>query len=134
MHLLSLTLLLLSEFLPGLKEQSVWQGLGMTSPGIQRGKEDSWRCPDWRGTGLPVVQMYRGDQAHVQHNALACLKRGRVEGWPQFLPNMLVCSLAMVWTASHTQALTVPAQSPATLSRIVLHVCLGTALQVIGVT
>ncbi|KAF7654990.1 hypothetical protein LDENG_00062140 [Lucifuga dentata] len=31
----------------------------MTSPGLQRGKEDSWRCPDWRGTGLPVVQIYR---------------------------------------------------------------------------
>lgn len=60
----------------------MWQGLGMTSPGIQRGKEDSWRCPDWRGTGLPVVQMYRGDQAQVQNNALACLKEGEVEGLP----------------------------------------------------
>lgn len=84
----------------------MWQGLGMTSPGLQRGKEDSWRCPDWRGMGLPVMQIYRGDQAQVQHNALACLKTGgRAEGWPQFLPHMLVCSLAMVWTASHTQAL-----------------------------
>ncbi|KAA8585652.1 hypothetical protein FQN60_004346 [Etheostoma spectabile] len=49
----------LGHFSPDLKEQSIWQGLGMTSPGLQRGKEDSWRCPDWRGTGLPVVQIYR---------------------------------------------------------------------------
>lgn len=85
----------------------MWQGLGMTSPGLQRGKEDSWRCPDWRGMGLPVMQIYRGVQAQVQHNVLACLKKkgGGVEGWPQFLPHMLVRSLAMVWTASHTQAL-----------------------------
>lgn len=82
----------------------------MTSPGLQRGKEDSWRCPDWRGMGLPVMQIYRGDQALVQHIVLACLKQtkkmgGQVEGWSQFLPHILVSSLAMFWTASHTQAL-----------------------------
>uniref|UniRef100_A0A8C5DX54 RNA helicase n=1 Tax=Gouania willdenowi TaxID=441366 RepID=A0A8C5DX54_GOUWI len=37
----------LGHFSPGLKEQSMWQGLGMTSPGFQREMEDSWRCPDW---------------------------------------------------------------------------------------
>lgn len=30
---------------------------------LQRGKEDSWRCPDWWGMGLPVMQIYRGDEA-----------------------------------------------------------------------
>lgn len=105
----------------------------MTSPGIQRGKEDSWRCPDWRGTGLTVMPMYRGDQAQVLRNALACLKSGgRIEGWQQFLPQMLVSSLAMVWTASHTQAQTVLAQSPATSFPIVLHVYLVSALQVMS--
>lgn len=34
---------------------------------------------------------------------------------------MLICSLAMVWTASHTQALTLPARSPPTQPLIVLH-------------
>lgn len=87
----------------------MWQGLGMTSPGLQRGKEDSWRCPDWRGMGLPVM--------HIEVTRPKCgimrwpakKREGQVEGWPQFLPHLLICSLAMVWTASHTHALTVPA-------------------------
>lgn len=36
------------SFSPALKERCAWQGLGMTSPGLQRGKEDSWRCPGKR--------------------------------------------------------------------------------------
>lgn len=99
----------------------MWQGLGMTSPGLQRGKEDSWRCPDWRGMGLPVMQTYRGVQAEVQHNVLACLKKKTggegVEGWPQFLPpytrtfsgNGLDCF-------THPGSVTVPAQSPPPVS------------------
>lgn len=101
----------------------MWQGLGMTSPGTQRGKEDSWRCPDWRGTGLTVEQMYRGDQAQVQHKRAGLPKtlgEGELRAGHSSSPQMLVCSLAMVWTASHTQALDCPSSKP--ISPEVLHV------------
>lgn len=132
-YLLSLTLLLLSEFLPDLKEQSVWQGLGMTSPGLQRGKEDSWRCPDWRGTGLPVVQIYRGDQAQVQHNALACLKRGgELRAGQSSSP---ICS-SVLWQwfgLLHTPRLSNCPSSKPSYTVFFCLAFLGTALQAIRV-
>lgn len=51
-------------------------------PRYPEGEGGFLEVSDWRGTGLPVVQMYRGVKAQVQNNTLACLKEGEVEGLP----------------------------------------------------
>lgn len=76
--------------------------------------------------GLPVMQIYRGDEAQVQQNALACSKMwGGTESWAQFFPHVLLFSGSGLLS---TPRLSISAQSLDTCSYC-LACTFGTCLE-----